>query len=116
MVDDGAKFCPNCGAPADSSGNRTYNSDYNSNYNNSYTNNTAGENGKNRSGLKTAAAVGGTVLGVSALGGLVRSMTHRRRPPYMGMGGMGQPPMGPPPGGMGGMGGHGGMGGPGRMM
>ena len=57
-MDDSANFCPSCGAAL---------------------NGTTADN----STLKTAATVGGVVLGASALSSLARSLTHRRRPPYM---------------------------------
>ena len=108
-VDENVNYCPYCGAlvtvNADGS---TYN--YGNYSNASGTNNTA-DNKNSSDALKTAAIAGGAVLGASALTGIARNLTHRRRPPYMGMGG-GRPPMGPPPGGHGGMGGPGG----GRMM
>ena len=128
-MSDNSNYCPNCGTllvvNADTgysrSGNNTGNyGNSNANYyNNSgnYSNsgnynsagsysNTAGSDKDNSGILKTAAIAGGTALGVSALTGLARNLTHRRRPPYMGGG---RPPMG----GMGGPGGPGGMGGPG---
>ena len=110
-VDENVNYCPHCGAlitvNADGS---TYN--YNNTAANGNSNNNAGSS--NSGILKTAAIAGGAVLGASALTGIARNLTHRRRPPYTGMGG-GRPPMGPPPGGHGGMGGPGGPGG-GRMM
>ena len=103
-VGDNVNYCPSCGALlVVNAGGDSYNSAYN---------NSAYGDGSNtdKSGvLKTAAIAGGTALGVSALTGLARNLTHRRRPPYMGMGcGM---HMGPPPGGMGGPGGPQGPGG-----
>ena len=96
-VDESSNYCPKCGASiygsadaANQNGTEAVHSGWS---------NTA----------KTAAAVGGVVLGASALSGLARRMTHRRRPPYMPPMG-GPPPMGRPPmGGPGGppMGGHG---------
>ncbi|MCC8139773.1 MAG: zinc ribbon domain-containing protein [Lachnospiraceae bacterium] len=79
VLEEGANFCPQCGASI---------------YGNS---NTATSDSGWSNAAKTAAAVGGTMIGVSALTGLARRMTHRRLPPYM-------PPMGGPGGP--GMGGH----------
>lgn len=73
-MQDTANFCPQCGASASGTTQKSGTSD----------------------AVKTAATVGGVVLGASALSGMVRRMTHRPRPMYRG-------PMGGPP-----MGGHGG--------
>lgn len=73
-IDEGVNFCPQCGASLTGS---------------------VGSGKKEWSDTaKTAAAVGGAVLGASALSSLVRRMTHRRRPPYGGppMGGFGPGP------------------------
>ena len=59
VVEGDANFCPSCGA--------------------SINGGTISDN----STLKTAATVGGVLLGASALNSLARSLTHRRRPPYM---------------------------------
>ena len=102
LVNDGSNFCPSCGAALN-------NTAYDANYNNTYDNSNNG--GKGSGVLKTAAVVGGVALGATALSGLARNLTHRRRPPYMGPM-RGPEPMPPGPGGMGG---RGGMGGPGGM-
>ena len=92
-LDDGVNFCPVCGTALNGSGNNNAN--------------TASTGIDGSDVLKTAAVIGGAAVGASALTGLARRLTHRRRPPYMG-----PPPMGEP----GGRGGYGGPGGPGRMM
>lgn len=56
---DGVNYCPQCGAAMNGSG-------------------TAGMS----DAAKTAAVVGGAVLGVSALNNLARRLGHRRRPMY----------------------------------
>lgn len=71
-MQDTANFCPNCGASLTGS-NQTATGSSNT--------------------FKTAATVGGVVLGASALTGLVRRMTHRPRPMYRGPH-MGGPHMG----------------------
>lgn len=95
---DSVNYCPQCGTPADGYAG-------------------ASENSGLSDAARTAAVVGGTVLGVSALNNLARQMAHRRRPPYYGpMGGPGPGWRGGPgPGRPGGPGGPGhGPGGPGH--
>jgi len=97
-VDENTNFCPQCGA--------SIYGDTAAAYNDGSYNNVNGEKSGWSNAAKTAAVVGGVVVGASALSNLARRMTHRRRPPYM-------PPMGgPPPMGRPGMRGPG-MGGPG---
>ena len=94
---EGANFCPACGTSVINTG---YDSTY---YDGTTTADGTAANTENGGSdmLKTAAVAGGVALGVSALSGIARRMTHRRRPPYMGpMGGMGMG--GPGPGGPGG--------------
>lgn len=69
-MQDAANFCPQCGASVSG----------------------ATQNSGTSDAVKTAATVGGVVLGASALSGMVRRMTHRPRPMYRGP--MGGPPMG----------------------
>ena len=61
QLSDSGNFCPNCGAQVG-----TYSNNTNTNQSSSNSN----------SGLKTAAIVGGTILGVSAL----NRVSHRPRP------------------------------------
>lgn len=98
-----ANYCPQCGA-------EIYN---NSNYcpqcgaNLSGTANGANvATGKSASNTaKTAATIGGVVLGTAALSSLAHRLCHRRRPMYRGPM-AGPPPMGGPRGPMGGPGGR----------
>lgn len=97
-IEDGVNFCPQCGASVNGYANTANQTD------------SAGYNSGVSGAAKTAAVIGGAVIGASTLSGLARRMTHRRRPPYMPP--MGGPPPMPPmgrPGGppMGGPGGHG---------
>lgn len=77
-MQDAANFCPQCGASVSGTGAGT-----------------AQKSGTSDT-VKTAATVGGVVLGASVLSGMLRSMTHRPRPMYRGP--MGGPHMGGPRG------------------
>lgn len=73
-MQDTANFCTQCGASASGSAQKSGTSD----------------------AVKTAATVGGAMLGASVLTSVVRRMTHRIRPMYRGhMGGLPRGPRGP---------------------
>ncbi len=108
---DNVRYCPHCGASL---------------INGTFNGSTASTGEAASSTMRTAAKIGGVVLGASALNSLARRLSHRRRPMYYSrpMGGPppmdrpmgGPPPMGGPMGGpppMGGPMGGGPMGGPG---
>ncbi len=90
---DSSNYCPQCGA---SLVNGTINGS------------TGSTGGTASNTVKTAATIGGVVLGASALNSLARRLSHRRRPMYRGPMGGPRGPMGGPGGPMGGPGGHGG--------
>lgn len=88
-IGDGGNYCPECGAAVGGYVNARSSSGVSD-------------------AVKTAAMVGGTVLGATALNNLAWQMTHRRRPPYCGFRRSAPPPPGPGSGGFGRRGGPGG--------
>lgn len=96
-------YCPNCGAEIQDNANFCMQCGVSINAGNATTTSSDASNA-----AKTAATVGGVVVGAAALNSLGRRLSHRRRPMY------GGPATPPPPPGRPGPGGPHGPGGPGR--